>query len=275
VQIEAARPIVRDLVQVLDWFKANQVRTIARYVTFKDNLLARAEPGWAARHPHTGAIWWDAQNMAWLNPAEPAVWDYHLPLIEEVAQLGFDEILFDALHFPAPDVRGQPQFDQPLTAESRTSAIAGFLSAVRGILTPYPLKIGANVVGYACWRSDDALVGQQLERLAPYLDVIAPLLYPSRLANGIPGCLNPMRCPGDVVYQGTRQAVARLKTAAPGCQVRPWLQDFQDDVFDRRRFGVSEIQAQISGAVRGQAKGFMVWDPQLDYTRAAFQIGAL
>jgi hypothetical protein len=83
-RVEASRPLVKDLEQTLAMFKANQVRTIARFVTFKDNLLARAEPAWAARHPHTGDIWWDGQGLAWLDPLRPEVWDYQLQLAEEL-----------------------------------------------------------------------------------------------------------------------------------------------------------------------------------------------
>mgnify|MGYP006204438011 CR=1 FL=1 len=40
---------------------------------------------------------------------------------------------------------------------------------------------------------------------------------------------------------------ARGSSAGTVAQVRPWLQDFRDYAFDRRIFGVSEVQAQIRG----------------------------
>ncbi len=266
----ANRSLVENLGQLLAEFKAYGVYTIARLVTFKDNLLARTYPDLAAKHPYTNEIWLDRQHIAWVDPFCQEVWDYNLQLAAEAARLGFDEIQFDALRFPTPGLGGSPQFSQALNAEARLNAITGFLGAAQGLLAPLKVKIAVNLVGYACWREDDALVGQHIERLVPYLDVLSPILYPSAFPNGVPGCPNPLENPAKVVRQGTKRAVERVKAQAPLCQVRPWLQDFQDYAFDERTFGQAEVQAQITGAVEGGAAGFMAWNPQTEYSQVAY-----
>ena len=268
----ASRPLVEDMSRLTAEFKAHGLYPIARLVAFKDNLLARAHPHLAARHPYRGDIWLDQQQNAWVDPFCQEVWDYLLDLAGDAARLGFAEIQFEALRFPTPGLNGAPQFSQALSPETRLNVISGFLSAARGLLAPAGVKIGASILGYACWREDDALVGQQIERLAPYLDVLSPLLYPSALAGGIPGCANPLDHPAEAVYQGVKRAVERVQACAPGCQVRPWLQDFQDYAFDRRLFSPADLRGMLSGAVEGGAAGFMAWNPQTEYSWEAYSI---
>jgi len=267
----ANRHLVSDMGQIVAWFKGQGIYTVARIVTFKDTLLATAQRDLAAKHAGNGQIWRDHQDNAWVDPFQWPVWDYILQLAAEVASFGFDEIQFDVLRFPPAGSHGNPHFSQPLSAESRVSAISGFLSAARGLLSPFKTKIGANVLGYACWRDDDALAGHKLERLIHYLDVLAPILYPSAFVHGIPGHPHPLEAIQAVLYQSTCRAVERVKAIEPACQVRPWIQDFPDDAFDKRPFGQAELQAQISGVVQGQAAGFMAWNPQTLYTQAAYQ----
>jgi hypothetical protein len=43
------QPMVQDWAAFMQWFKARDIYTIARIVTFKDNLLAAARPEMAVR----------------------------------------------------------------------------------------------------------------------------------------------------------------------------------------------------------------------------------
>lgn len=264
----ADRPSAPDLAEVVDGLKARGIYLAARLVTFKDNLLARANPHFAARIPGGKDLWLDRSNQAWVDPFLEEVWDYNIEIAAEAARLGFDEILFDFLRFPLPSQSGRPQFSQKSTPETRLGAITGFLGAARGRLAPLGVNLAANVFGYACWRHDDALVGHQLERLSPYLDVLCPLLYPSTFGGGIPGCQVAVECPYEIVYESARRAIDRVATNE--CQVRPWLQDFPDYRFDRRTFSAAEIQAQVQGAVDAGCAGFMMWDPRVKYTPEAY-----
>jgi hypothetical protein len=53
--------------------------------------------------------------------------------------------------------------------------------------------------------------------------------------------------------------------------VRPWLQDFKDYAFDKRIFGIPEVQAQIRGAEDAGSVGWMLWNPKNDYTGSALR----
>lgn len=266
-EIGAARPTVKEFDTLLTKFKDRGVYTIARVVTFKDTPLATSYPELAVK-TKAGAIWQDREEQSWCDPLLTSTWDYNIQIATEAAQIGFDEIQFDFVRFPVASQAGTPYFSQEVTKEIRVAAITGFLSAARGQLKPLNVKIAADTFGYTCWRKDDNIIGQDINRMGQYLDVLCPMLYPSTFGSGIPGYKFAIAHPYEIVYQSAVQAVNRLKQL--DCAVRPWIQDFPDYRFDKRRYGREEIQAQIKGSFDSGSTGFMVWDPGVKYTIEAY-----
>ncbi len=269
-EIGADRPSVKNFDEVMAQFKQRNIYTIGRIVTFKDDLLARSYPEYAVKVKGSTELWQDREGLSWSDPFATEAWDYNIELAVEAAQKGFDEIQFDYVRFPTLSPSGEPQFSQEVTKESRVSTIAGFLSMARGQLKPFGVKLAADTFGYTCWRKDDTLIGQDIERLGQYVDVLCPMLYPSTFANGIPGYKNAVAYPYEVVYRSAQQAVERIQRLGLGCTVRPWIQDFQDYRFDHRLYGKAEIQAQIKGCFDSGSEGFMVWNPHVEYTTGAY-----
>ena len=130
--------------------------------------------------------------------------------------------------------------------------------------------VGADVFGYTAFNENDTDIGQRIEELAPHLDYICPMVYPSGFHLGIPGYRNPVANPYHVVHESVR--LIRKRTAGVQVRVRPWLQDFKDYAFDRRIFGVPEIRAQIKAADDAGGLGWMLWNPKNDYTGAALRL---
>lgn len=266
-EIGAARPTVKDFETLLAQFKARNVYTIARIVTFKDSPLAKSYPEFAVK-TNTGELWQDREQLHWTDPFLKPVWDYNIQIATETAKIGFDEIQFDYVRFPTSSQAGVPHFSQEVTKQTRVAAITGFLSVARGQLNPLGVKIAAGTFGYTCWREDDTIIGQDIERMGQYLDVLCPMLYPSTFGSGIPGHKFAIAYPYEIVYQSARRAVNRVKSS--GCTVRPWIQDFPDYRFDKRVYGKEEIQAQIKGCFDSDSTGFMVWNPRAKYTDGAY-----
>jgi LysM repeat protein len=266
-EIGAARPTANDFDELMDFFRANGVYTIARIVAFKDHPLATAHPEWATRQ-EGGGVWHDREERAWVDPFVQPTWEYNADLAEEAACRGFDEIQLDYVRFPTPSQDGTPRFLQPLGRETRAAAITGFLSYLRGRLAPLHVRIAADVFGYTCWRKDDMLIGQDIERMAQYLDVLCPILHPSAFESGIPGYRDAVAYPYQIVYESMKRAVRRVEPL--DCRVRPWIQDFPDYRFDKRVYGPAEIRAQMQGSLDGGGIGYMAWDPQVKYTTAAY-----
>ncbi|MCB0173342.1 MAG: LysM peptidoglycan-binding domain-containing protein [Anaerolineae bacterium] len=266
-EIGANRPTAQDFPDLMARLKERGIYTIARIVAFKDNLLAKNYPELAVK-TQSGAVWQDADTMSWSDPFLSDVWNYNIEIATEAVRLGFDEIQFDFLRFPTVSPAGTPYFSQEISKETRVAAITSFLSAARGQLKPLGVKIAGSTFGYTCWRSDDSLIGQDIDRMGHYLDVLCPMLYPSTFGSGIPGYKMAVAHPYEVIYESAQRAIDRVKMS--GCTVRPWLQDFQDYRFDRRTYGRTEIQAQIKGAFDSGCEGFQVWDPQVNYSDNAY-----
>ncbi|MFN8454559.1 MAG: putative glycoside hydrolase [Anaerolineae bacterium] len=267
-EIGADRPMAKDFESVLGQLKSRGVYTIARIVTFKDALLAKNVPEYGVKQNNPVDTLPDQEAMNWADPFLQPVWDYNIQIALEAAHMGFDEILFSQARFPSPTPNGTLQFSQEATREGRVLAVTGFLGTAKGQLQPLQVKVAADTLGYTCWRQDDSLIGQDIERMGPYVDVLCPMLYPSAFGSGIPGYKNAIAYPYEVVYQSAQRAVERL--ASFGCAVRPWIQDFPDYRFDKRVYGREEIQAQIKGCFDAGCIGYMVWDNRVKYTAGAY-----
>ena len=251
---------VREMSDLMRTLKGKGIYTIARIVVFKDNLLAMARPDWAVK-TQSGEIWHDRENLAWVDPMNKEGWNYNIKIAIEAAQYGFDEIQFDYVRFP--DASGL-RFSMDNTEENRVKAISGFLMEARRRLIPYNVFLSADIFGYVCWNLNDTNIGQRLEDLAPHVDYICPMLYPSGFQYGIPGYRNPVANPFEIIYLSLKRAQER--TNLPSHRFRPWLQAFRDYAFDRRYFNDKEILGEIKAAEGFSSHGWMLWNPRNNYS---------
>ena len=252
---------VKDMRGLIGSLKNEGIYTIARIVVFKDNLLANHKPDLAVKDVN-GRIWHDRERLAWVDPFKKEVWEYNIQIAIEAAQQGFDEIQFDYIRFPdALPV----QFSMPNTMENRVKAISGFLMEARKRLSPYNVFLSADIFGYVCWNLNDTCIGQTLETVAPHLDYLSPMLYPSGFQYGIPGYRIPTTHSYEIVYLTLKKAQER--TGLSPFRFRPWLQAFRDYAFDRRFFEEREIREQINGVERFGSPGWLLWNPQNIYSK--------
>lgn len=256
---------IRDAAALLARLHRDNIYAIARIVVFKDDLLATARPDLAVKRA-SGAIFRDRERLAWADPFKAEVWDYNVSIALEAARLGFDEIQFDYVRFPdAPGLK----FSKPTDMKSRLAAISGFLAGARRRLTPYNVFLAADIFGYVAWNLDDTHIGQRLEELAPIVDYISPMLYPSCFQFGIPGYRNPVAHPYEIVFLSLQNARER---GIPSIRFRPWLQAFRDYAFDRREYTGTQIRAQISAAEKFGSDGWMLWNPRNQYTGEGLKV---
>jgi hypothetical protein len=252
---------VKDLHALAEDLHARGIYVIARIVVFKDDPLVANKPELAIRTA-SGAIWKDREGLAWCNPYSKIAWNYNIDLAVEAARAGVDEIQFDYVRFP--DTHGLV-YSMPNTEDNRVEAISGFLAEARKRLTPYNVFLAADVFGYVSWNTNDTFIGQKLGNLTNSLDYLSPMLYPSGFQFGIPGYLNPVEHPYEIVYYSLEKA--KHRTNLPGLRFRPWLQSFRDYAFDKRHFQGEQIRAQIDAAEKTGSDGWMLWNPRNSYTR--------
>ncbi|MBW8072110.1 MAG: GTP-binding protein [Ferrovum sp.] len=246
---------IKDIQALVSELHAKGIYTIGRIVVFKDDPLATARPDLALRTAD-GAVWKDREGLSWPDPFNKMVWRYNIDLAEEAARAGFDEIQFDYVRLPDSK---EPVYPAPNTEKNRVETISGFLAEARKRLVPYNVFLAADIFGYVAWNTDDTHIGQKLQNLAEVLDYLSFMLYPSGFKFGIPGYLDPVQHPREIVLLSLEKAQQRSKL--PAIRFRPWLQAFRDYAFDRRLFQTPQIRAQIEAANYFGSDGWMLWNP--------------
>jgi len=249
----------RNIQKFIKTMKENNIYTIARIVTFKDELQASNNPEYALKRDSNGSIWRNHDKMAWVDPFDERSHKYTIRIAEEAAKAGFDEINFDYIRFPA---KSGLRFSKENTQNNRVKAIEKFLDSAKKRLEPYGVFISVNTYGNILWsKKDDNNIGQMLSSLASHSDYIAPMLYPSGFAYGSFHFDYPADHPHAVIYRSIKNIKKRVDIS----RVRPWLQYFKDYTKKRRPYGKFEVQEQIRATEELNTNGWMMWSPSSRY----------
>jgi hypothetical protein len=260
-EVDIVRPVI-DVPALLAQFQEHNIYTIARHVVFKDSLIAQRRPDLSVRHTETGEPWRDMNGVAWVNPMLHDLWYANIELAVELGELGFDEIQYDYVRFPTDGDFSTMDFGLPLNEENRVRAITRFLEWSKEALLPTGAKLSADVFGFTVLVSDDLGIGQDLTEIAPHLDYISPMVYPSHFPDGAMGLDgHPNDFPYETIEISMSAGASQLGSAL---QLRPWLQDF--NYWEMRDYGPEEVRAQIDAAEAVGTSGWMLWDPNNRFT---------
>jgi hypothetical protein len=229
---------------------------IGRIVTFEDPLLAAGSPDLAIRRPD-GSRWVTNGGLGWTNPYDKRVWKYNVDIAEQAAKLGFDELQFDYVRFPSDGDISQIVYPGKKT-QPMGWTIPLFLKYARERLKPLGVRISVDVFGLSATRNLG--IAQFPRRMAPFVDAIYPMVYPSHYVSGEYGIVDPDSRPGTTVAYSLRDF--RDKVRGRKAKLIPWLQDFSLG----RTYSLSDIQDQIQAARLEHSKGFMLWNAAGVYT---------
>jgi len=273
-----AAPTVPNVDELLAALKQRGLYTIARIAVFKDDPLARngqrAGLDVAVRNRLNDQPWVDGEGFAWVDPLQPAVWEYNIALAREAARKGFDEVQFDHIRFPTDTSAGlsssQARYSRAFIDDNeRTNTIAGFLRRARDEVRMDGAFVAADVYGYATWNNGDNGDGQDLLAIAGAVDYLCPTVYPSSFRTGLPGVINfpaVVQRPYNAVFESLWRA--RSRAEGQGAVIRPWLQYFDDYPWQTgRSFLAADIDAQRQAATAAGVSGWMMWDPSNRYSR--------
>jgi hypothetical protein len=115
-----------------------------------------------------------------------------------------------------------------------------------------------DVFGLSATR--DLGIGQFPSRIAPLVDTIYPMVYPSHYVRGEYNIIDPDSRPGTTVAYSLRDF--RNKVAGRKALLVAWLQDFSLG----RTYTLADVQDQIQAARLEHVKGFMLWNAAGVYT---------
>jgi hypothetical protein len=260
-EIGAVEPYY-DLEEVVQQLHDKGVRVVGRLVAFRDPVLAEYawERGDREQVIQTPGGGFYGKYGGFTNFANDVVRQYNIDLAVEAAEAGIDEILYDYIRRPDGELSGMvfPGLEGP--AED---AIVSFLADSRAQLREFGTIQGAAVFGIAATRPDE--IAQDIPRMAEHVDYVAPMVYPSHWGPGEYDVASPNEQPYDIVYASMKdfqQAVAQTDA-----RVVPWLQDFTLGV----SYGAAEVRAQIQAARDAGIDEWLMWDPRVTYTTAAYE----
>ena len=166
----------------------------------------------------------------------------------EACRLGFDEVQFDYVRFPSGRTAELAAELVPQTEDGRSEAIAGFLGTARDRLAEEGCAVSAAIFGVVMSSATDERLGQTPETIAPVVDAVSPMLYPSHYSAGWLGFADPNDHPGPVVAFALDEGVPRVPADTA---VRPWLQGFYYDA--------AQVRAQIDEA-EARGAGWIIWN---------------
>jgi hypothetical protein len=229
---------------------------IGRVVIFEDPTLSAGAP-WSAIRRADGSRWLNSAGLGWTNPYDKRVWKYNVDVAVEAAKAGFDEIQFDYVRFPSDGDLSQIRYPGAHT-QPMGWTIPLFLKYARSRLKPLGVRLSVDVFGLSATR--DLGIAQFPRRIAPFVDAIYPMVYPSHYVSGEFNIGDPDSRPGTTVAYSLRDFRERIRGRKT--MLIPWLQDFSLG----RTYTLADVQDQIQAARLEHAKGFMLWNAAGVYT---------
>lgn len=280
---------------------------IGRITVFQDSFYTQKNPHMAVQRID-GSVWTDYKGLGFVDVAARDFWDDIIELSIASYNLGFDELNFDYIRYPSdgdmkqaiyPHTReGDFPNDYPANLEKffvylhEAMTDPENFSAVNHQNTGREVSIpwtSADTFGMTTTSYNDLAIGQVQERIAPYFDFIAPMVYPSHYPNNWNGYSNPNHYPYQIVYEAMTSGVARMKasttpvygflherigTSTPpvyskpvfsASNMRTWIQDFNYGGY----YGPEEVRAQIQASYDAGVMSWMMWAPSNRYTKEA------
>jgi len=217
--------------------------TITRVAAFEDVIRSRAVSD-------------ERLAGTWLDPGSSSARAYVLDLAAEACGLGFDEIQFDYVRYPAgrtAELSGQ----RDMTQKQRLGVVSGFLAEARELLHPMGCAVSAAIFGIVVSVPDDQGLGQRPEQMSAQVDALSPMIYPSHYAAGWLGFPDPNDHPYDVTTDAIDDARGRMRE---GSTLRPYLQAF---------WWTNEQIRQSIHAAEDAGVGWILWNILSNYDRAA------
>jgi hypothetical protein len=268
---------IRDLASIIKTLKENDIYLIGRVVTFRSPRYAAKYPERAIVYRETGDNYKQGDGLAWGSAYDETLWAYAIGIAKEAAAIGFNEIQFDYVRFPATGDQLDRQLDyNNETDRSKVQAIQDFLIYAKTELLESRVYITADVFGWSASDFSDVQIGQHWEAISNVVDYIAPMMYPSHYGPGNFGLPVPDAEPYKTILRSGEDALDRNANLQVPAAMRPWIQDFTATwVKGHIRYGAEALRAQIQALEDLGIEEFMLWNPRNNYHREGLKKEAI
>jgi hypothetical protein len=257
-EIGAVKPLY-DIDEIIAEMDGRGIYSIARIVLFKDGVLPKARPDLSIQNINNGSPAY-LDGGYWADIYSRQVWGYYTELVMELVKKGIDEIQFDYIRGPSKGKLYLAHYPSNTEGREKTWAISGFLEMIREATRNYQVKISADVYGFVLIAENDQGIGQLIEELAPHLDYLYPMPYPSHYSSGFLGYSLPEAHPYEVVKYTLNKGLDRIGDT--DCLIIPWIQAFGLQM----RYTEKEILLQLNAAEDLGINGFLFWNAWNKYS---------
>ncbi len=225
------------------------IRLVGRIVVFQDSIFAWHANGEYSIKGLDGRIWKDGHGKYWVDPCLEEVRVYNIEIAKDLANRGVPEIQFDYIRFPSSTGDFRPY---RTWCRNKEETIAKFLEEAREELKKFGVKISGDIFGCVLWMPTLPNEGQSLKLMAPFLDVVCPMLYPSHFSKNHEWSEDPREREYNVIFK----SIARGRKSTGESRFVPYIQGF-----DLRApgFGPGYIENQITAVQDARAWGYIVW----------------
>lgn len=258
-----AKAPIKDISAVMKKLKDNNIYLIARIVSFKDPTYAKVNPDRTIIDKRNGKPFTNADGLVWVSAHDRKLWQYNIDVAKEAAKVGFNEIQFDYVRFPASNggkLDAVLNYRNP-NGESKPVAIQKYLIEAHKQLSPLNVYTAADVYGQVGSSPDDMSLGQYWEAVSNVVDYICPMVYPSHYANGVYGTKVPDAEPYKTVYGSSRDSVNRNYNIDTPATIRTWIQDFTASwVKGHIKYDITEVKLQIKALNDLGLQEYILWN---------------
>ena len=142
--------------------------TIARISCFQDPKAADSHTKTMGLMNTGGYIFYDGNNSRWLDPGKAETQSYLRALIQDAAELGFDEILLTDVCYPLVGKLDKIQYGEG----DRSQNLMRFLEEARAMLEPYRVALSVAVTEPVLSEGQDDIAGLVLTDIVSVADRI-------------------------------------------------------------------------------------------------------
>jgi len=277
----------RDMKAFVERLHEKGIYVIGRITVFQNPYYTKLHPEEAVQKKG-GGVWKDRKGLAFVDVGSKPYWETVVALGKASYEIGFDELNFDYIRFPSDGPMNDIAFIWSGNRKKQ-DVLEDFFRYLHEKLHPLGIVTSADIFGMTTTNVNDLNIGQVLEKVSPYFDYVAPMVYPSHYPPQFNGWADPNAHPYDVVKYSMDQAVRRflatttvvvlngvepLASTTPPLypkkpwnveKLRPWLQDFDYG----GNYDIAEVKAQITAVYDAGLTSWMLWAPSNRYTKGA------
>ena len=156
---------------------ASESYTIARISCFRDPKAADSHTTTMGLMNTGGYIFYDGNNSRWIDPGKEEARSYLTALIQDVAELGFDEILLTDVSYPLEGKLDKIQYGEG----DRPQKLKSFLDEIRVMLEPYSVALSVEVTETVLAEGQDDTAGLVLADVVSVADRVYAKIPPEEV----------------------------------------------------------------------------------------------